>query len=677
VGPRRAALLTRLGIRTARDLLWNLPRTYEDRRTILAIRELVPGQRGQVLGRVVAANVRRRPGRRPDGVVRVEDASGSIELVFWGQPFRIRELSLGAEVLAHGEVFSGGRRGGGRAAIVMSSPEVVRLAPGQAPELGLFPVYSLTEGLGAGLMRALVAFVLPQAAGLEILPRGIVPPLGLPPLAVALERIHRPDSAASAESGRRRLAFDELLTLLLVMERRRRGRCDRAPALVPGPRSRAVLAGLPFPLTAAQARAHAEILADLARPTPMHRLLEGDVGSGKTVVALCAVMAALDSGQQAAIMAPTEILALQHARTVLRLLPGVSPIVFTGSLTARERSRHLAAFARGDGELAIGTHALFGSGVHFRRLGLVVVDEQHRFGVRERRALAVKGVAPHVLVMTATPIPRSLALTVFGDLDLSLIDELPPGRALARTHVVDLGRRERMLGFLKDQIAGGGQVLYVTPRIDADPTGEVAAASERAAELAQHPLLAGTRIGLLHGRLKGEEKESVMARFRAGDIPLLVATSVVEVGIDVAAVKVIVVEHPERFGLSQLHQLRGRAGRGSGPAHAVLLVEPDLDPVTRARLETFARTADGFAVSELDLAARGPGALLGLDQHGFAGFRFADPLGDRDLVAAAQRLAREFVGADPELRGAPALAAGVAHLEAELASHAEAAGAGE
>jgi ATP-dependent DNA helicase RecG len=679
VGPRRAELLARLGIRTPRELLWNLPRTYEDRRELTRIRDLVPGQRAQVLGRVVAASVRRRPGRRPDGVVRIEDETGALELVFWGQPFRVRDVAPGAHVLVYGEVASAFRRGRGGASRnwIMSSPDLTRVAAGQSPELGLLAVYPLTEGLGPGLMRALVAAALPSVAAVEILPPEIAPPLDLPPLAAAIDSIHRPASLAAAERGRRRLAFDEFLTLLLVMERRRRGRCDRAPVLAPGARYRLVLAGLPFPLTAAQRRTRDEILADLARPTPMHRLLEGDVGSGKTVVALLAVMAALDSGQQAAIMAPTEILAMQHARTALRLLPGVSPIVFTGSITARERRQHLAALARGDGELVIGTHALFGSGVRFRRLGLVVVDEQHRFGVRERRALAGKGNAPHVLVMTATPIPRSLALTVFGDLDLSLVDELPPGRALARTHVVESGRRERLLAFLGERIAAGGQVLYVTPRIDADPSGEVAAASERAAELGQHAAFAGIRIGLLHGRLKAGEKEAVMARFRSGEVPLLVATSVVEVGIDVAAVNVIVIEHPERFGLSQLHQLRGRAGRGSELAHAVLLIEPDLDPITRTRLETFARTGDGFAVSELDLAARGPGALLGLDQHGFAGFRFADPIGDRDLVAAAQPFARELVAADPELRRSPALAQGVERLEAELASHAEAAGTGE
>jgi ATP-dependent DNA helicase RecG len=306
----------------------------------------------------------------------------------------------------------------------------------------------------------------------------------------------------------------------------------------------------------------------------------------------------------------------------------------------------------------------------------VIVDEQHRFGVREREALTRKGTEPDLLVMTATPIPRSLALTVFGDLDLSLIDELPPGRPPARTHVVEPARRDRVLDFIAERLAAGEQALWITPRIDADPESELSAATVRAAELARDPRVGAFPIGLLHGRLAGSEKEAVMGRFRRGEVPLIVSTTVVEVGIDVAAVTVVVIEHPERFGLSQLHQLRGRAGRGSRPAHTILLIEADLDPEITARLQAFARTRDGFAVSELDLAARGMGALLGAEQHGFSGFRLFDPIRDRDLIPPAREAARELIERDPELASAPALHAAMARFEARWITESIAAGVG-
>jgi ATP-dependent DNA helicase RecG len=387
----------------------------------------------------------------------------------------------------------------------------------------------------------------------------------------------------------------------------------------------------------------------------MHRLLEGDVGTGKTVVALLAAIAAIDAGGQAAIMAPTEILAAQHARTVLGLFPSIRPVLLTGAASGRERSALLASLARGDGELAIGTHALFSDDVRFRRLALVVVDEQHRFGVRQRAALAGKGTHPDLLVMTATPIPRTLALTVFGDLDLSLIDQPPPGRRQTRTHLVEVSRRERVYGFLAERIARGEQAFLITPRVEADPGSELVAASARVEELRRHPLLGRHPIGLLHGRLAADEKEAVMTSYRTGRLGLLVATTVVEVGVDVGTATVMVVEHPERFGLSQLHQLRGRVGRGERQAHAILLVDPSLEPEVRARLRAFAHTSDGFAVAELDLAARGPGALLGVEQHGFGGFRVANPLRHRELIEVARRVAEDLLGEDPTLSQNPVL----------------------
>jgi ATP-dependent DNA helicase RecG len=674
VGPRRAVLLGRLGIVSLGDLVCTLPRSYEDRTRVESVADLVPGRSATIQVRVERSGVRRRPGRRTDSVLQVADGTGSLAVVFWGQGYRARSFPPGTELLLSGAVDRFGR------VITMSSPNAERISPGVPPELGLLPIYPLTEGLSQSFMRALLKRWAPIVAPAlpAIVPDSLAAALALSSLPAAIASVHRPASLEAAVAGRRRLALDELFLLLVAMAKRRQERTQRhqGATLRPGRRFDAARKALPFALTSGQETALAEILADLARPVPMHRLLEGDVGSGKTVVALLAAMAVLDSGCQVAFLAPTEILALQHARVAMKLLPGVVPILLTGSAGERERRSGLGALARGDGELAIGTHALFSAGVQFRRLGLVIVDEQHRFGVREREALTSKGIEPDVLVMTATPIPRSLCLTAFGDLDLSLIAERPPGRPESRTHLVAPDRRERVLSFLTERLADGEQALWITPRVEADPGGELAAAKVRAEELARHPLLGRHPIGLLHGRLPGSVKEAVMARFRSGQLLLLVATTVVEVGIDVSSVTVVVIEHPERFGLSQLHQLRGRAGRGSRPAHTILLAESNLDPEVMDRLRAFVGTQDGFQVSELDLAARGPGALLGPDQHGFGGFRRFDPIRDRDLIPKSQAAARELLAQDPELERSPALGAAVAEFEARLAASAVTGGAG-
>lgn len=668
VGPRRAACLERLGIVTLRDLLFTPPRRYTDRTTITPIAGLVPGSAASVVGQVVRASVRRRGRARGDSIVRVRDGSGTLEVVFWGQSYLARSLAPGMTVALHGEVarFRG---------LTMNSPEFEVLDRDLAESLSfgrIVPTYRLTEGVSQRWMRELVREVMrafgercEETLSEETLPEPLSKQLSaelelldLPGLAEALAAVHAPDSLAAAARARRRLAFEELLELMLALAMVRGRRRTQSPGLTlrPGPLFAAARASLPFQLTGAQEVVLAEILADMALPNPMHRLLEGDVGSGKTVVALLAALAAIDSGHQAAIMAPTEILAAQHARTALRLVPQVRVVLLTGTASSRERTQALAALARGDGHLAIGTHALFQSEVHFRRLGLVVVDEQHRFGVRERAALAGKGRSPDLLVMTATPIPRSLALTVFGDLDLSVIDERPPGRRPARTTVVEPGRRPGVYRFLAERLARGEQALVITPRIEADPASELAAAAERFAELKRDPILGAHPMGLLHGRLAAEEKEAVMAAFRRGALRLLVTTTVVEVGVDVAGVTVIVIEHPERFGLGQLHQLRGRAGRAADrDAFCMLMVTPDLARESRARLERFARTDDGFEVAELDLAARGPGELLGDEQHGFGSLRVAHPFHDRELVGPARSIALGILARDSELAGAPAL----------------------
>jgi ATP-dependent DNA helicase RecG len=653
-------VLARLGIRTLWDLLLTLPRAYSDRTTVTPIADLVPGRPALVVARVERATVRRRPRSRPDTLAQVRDASGALAVVWWGQPYMLRLITPGRRVLLFGDVASFRHR------LTMNSPELEVLPP-EPDDLaiagGIVPIYGLTEGLSQRALRELVRRVLPLAAACEeTLPASVREAHGLMPLAAALTSAHEPPSLAAADLARRRLAFDEFLELFAALGWQRRRRRQELAGFIqrPGARFAAARAALPFVLTGAQERVLAEILADMAAPSPMHRLLEGEVGSGKTVVAFLAALAAIDSGQQAAIMAPTEILAQQHMRTALRLLPGIRPLLLTGAAGLRERKELLAAMARGDGELAIGTHALFSADVRFRRLGLVVVDEQHRFGVNERAALAAKGRWPDLLVMTATPIPRSLALTVFGDLDLSLVEERPPGRRPARTHVVETTRRAEVYSFLAERLARGEQAFVITPRVEADPSSELAAATERARELTAHPLLGRHAVGLLHGRLESRAKEAAMADFRRGATRLLVATTVVEVGVDVSTVTVMVIEHPERFGLSQLHQLRGRVGRGERAARAILLVDPALDPEARARLDAFARTDDGFAVADLDLAARGPGALLGEEQHGFGAFRVANLLRDRDLIERARRAAEEILTADSTLAGHPALARAIA-----------------
>jgi ATP-dependent DNA helicase RecG len=465
--------------------------------------------------------------------------------------------------------------------------------------------------------------------------------------------LHAPESLADVQRGRDRLVFEELLLLQLGLLRWRRDRERGAagPVLRGGSRLREARRSLPFELTRGQRRALTAILDDMASPRVMHRLLEGDVGCGKTVVALLAIVAAADSGYQSALMVPTEILAAQHARSVAELVPSLRSAVLSGSTAPRERRRLLAALAAGEIELLIGTQSLLGDAVDFRRLGLVVVDEQHRFGVGQRAALQARGERPHMLVMTATPIPRSLALACFGDLDLTLIEGRPPGRQPARTYVAEPGHRERVLRYLDHAITAGGQVVVITPRIDPTDGAEVVAATQAVAQLRRHPLLGRRRIELLHGRLGWEEKAAVLGALRRGAIDLLVATSVIEVGLDVPGLSVVAIERPECFGLSQLHQLRGRVGRGDRQGECILQLDDATPPASRERLRQFARTRDGFQVAVLDLEARGIGDLLGNRQHGWDGLKVADLLRDRHLLEAARRTAIQLLSDDPELEG--------------------------
>ncbi len=651
IGERRADQLERLGIRTARDLLWHLPHRYIDASTVTPLVRAEVGQEVACVGRVVAKGVvpTRRGLRIFHAVLR--DDSGVLECVWPGQAFLDRTIAVGQTLLVSGPVrFYHGRQ--------MAPREFVILSDADADEAGeplaagkVLPVYPATEGLSHKVLRSLIERHLDALIALseEVLPEPLRRSLQLPTLAEALRAVHRPATAAEAELGRRRLAFDELLDLQLMLIRARtvakRHRSGVAFTVKRDLTTR-LKTNLPWQLTDDQQRALREITADMTAPDRMHRLLMGDVGTGKTVVALFAMLLALENDYQAALMAPTELLAEQHADTLERLLAPVSlrPELLLGRQTAAEKTAVRARLASGQSRLAVGTHALMQESVSFRRLGLVVIDEQHRFGVEQRAALIGKGAAPDVLLLTATPIPRSLALTLYGDLDVSTLRHRPPGRGVIRTALRTGGQRERVLEFVRGECGRGRQAYVVLPVIEESERADLRAASTMAQTLAARwPEL---RVGLVHGRLKAEERDGVMRRFRAGELDVLVATTVIEVGIDVPNATIMLIEHPERFGLAQLHQLRGRIGRGQDESFCILLSEgPAAD-----RLHAFAATHDGFRIAELDLEERGMGDLIGARQSGGFELRHARLPADAELLSQARALAVRLIDADPALQ---------------------------
>ena len=649
IGERRAEALERLGIRTAQDLLWHLPRRYVDASSVTPLAKAEVGVEVACVGRVVAKGVlpTRRGLRIFHAVLR--DDSGVLECVWPGQAFLDRTITVGQTLLVSGPVrFYHGRQMAPREYIILAD------ADGDADPLSagkVLPVYPATEGLSHKVIRALLDrhldALLPLAH--DPLSAQLRESLGLPNLRDALLAVHRPSSAAEAELGRRRLAFDELLDLQLTLTRARelakRQRSGVAFELKGDLTSR-LRESLPWTLTADQERALREIIADMTAPERMHRLLMGDVGTGKTVVALFAMLLAVENDFQAALMAPTELLAEQHAATLEALLApiGIRPQLLLGRQSAAEKKAARSAIASGAARIAVGTHALVQESTSFRRLGLVVIDEQHRFGVEQRAALVGKGAAPDVLLLTATPIPRSLALTFYGDLDVSTLRERPPGRGTIRTAVRTASQRERVLDFVAREAAEGRQTYVVLPVIEESERADLRAATTMAEMLAARwPDLS---VGLVHGRLKPAERDDVMRRFRAGEMQVLVATTVIEVGIDVPNATTMVIEHPDRFGLAQLHQLRGRIGRGAGNSYCVLMA----DDTVPDRLHAFAATEDGFRIAELDLEERGMGDLIGSRQSGGFEVRHARLPGDEDLLTRARDLAGRIIGADPALQ---------------------------
>lgn len=649
IGERRAEALERLGIRTARDLLWHLPHRYIDASTVTPLARAALGQEVACVGTVVAKGVlpTRRGLRIFHAVLR--DDSGVLECVWPGQPFLDRSIAIGQTLLVSGPVrFYHGRQMAPREYVILADAdsEAEPLTAGK-----VLPVYPATEGLSHKVIRSLIDRHLDRLISLceDGLPEPLRHSLGLLSLPEALRAVHRPPSAEEAEQGRRRLAFDELFDLQLMLIRARavakRHRSGVA-FTVKRQLTSQLKQHLPWDLTVDQQQAIREITTDMTAPDRMHRLLMGDVGTGKTVVALFAMLLAVENDFQAALMAPTELLAEQHGASLQALLAPleIKPELLLGRQTAGEKAAVRKRIATGQARVVVGTHALLQESVSFHRLGLVVIDEQHRFGVEQRAALIGKGAAPDVLLLTATPIPRSLALTLYGDLDVSTLRQRPPGRGTVRTAVRGTGHRERVLGFIREECGQGKQAYIVLPVIEESERADLRAATTMAQSLAARwPEL---EVGLVHGRLRAEERDAVMRRFRSGELKVLVATTVIEVGIDVPDATIMMIEHPERFGLAQLHQLRGRIGRGAQESYCILLAEsggPD-------RLNGFAATQDGFKIAELDLAERGMGDLIGARQSGGFEVRHARLPADADLLGRARELAMKIIAADPALQ---------------------------
>ncbi len=653
VGPKRAESFARLRIATARDLLYHVPRRYDDASTVTPIGRLDVGMDATALGRVRSKGV--IPTRRGLRIFQavLEDETGMITVAWPGQPWLDRKIREGDRILVTGPVrFYHGRQIQPREMTV-----VARGSDPEEPQGVIWVTYPASEELPQWVLRQVFSRNLDQllswADDDEYLPHESLARLRLPRLSEALRWVHRPEGLGQADAGRRRLAYDELFFLQLVQARARRAATELQPGIAHSRTNtlvRPLHEALPFTLTEAQARVLREIFADMQSERRMSRLLQGDVGSGKTVVALFAMLLAVEGGHQAALMAPTEILAEQHARTMSQLLEplGIDVALLIGSLGVGERRERLAALADGSSPIVVGTHALIQEGVSFRSLGLVVVDEQHRFGVRQRMALLEReDVRPDVLVMSATPIPRSLAMALYGDVDLSVLDEVPPGRTPVATSVRSPDERGDVYRLVERELGAGRQAYVVYPLVAESEKVDLLAASDEYERL-RDEVFPAHRVGLMHGQLPSAEKDAVMRSFLAGDIDVLVATTVIEVGIDVPNATVMVVEHAERFGLSQLHQLRGRVGRGSDASHCVLVAEAGGD--ARERLEIFRGTQDGFEIARADLRIRGQGDLFGSQQHGRDPvLRFADLMRDEELLLVAQQEARELTAADPEL----------------------------
>jgi ATP-dependent DNA helicase RecG len=653
VGPKRAERLTRLGLHTIRDMLFFLPRRYNDYSRLKSINRLEYGEDVTIMGSVRRANLYRTRARRPIFKAVLTDGTGSVQLTWFNQPHLARAMKPGQQIVVSGRVdeYLG--------QLCFTSPEWEPLREELLHTNRIVPVYPLTEGIGGKWLRRLMRRTVTYWARLlpDDMPTSVLEAEGLLDLETAVLEAHFPTSGELLTRARQRLAFNELFVLQLALLRQRRLRRSQPgqPVPVQDHLLQAFLQGLPYQLTGAQQRALHQVIADLRSDQPMTRLLQGDVGSGKTVVATAAMALAAATAAQAALMAPTEILARQHYQTITALLRQAFDVdlnvqLLTGSVAAQERDAVYAGLANGDIDIVVGTHALIQETVLFRNLVLAIVDEQHRFGVRQRGALRQKGYHPHLLVMTATPIPRSLQLTVWGHMDVSVIDQMPPGRTPITTRLILPAARERAYAFVRKQIESGRQAFIICPLVEESDHVQAKAAVEEYERLQQR-VFPDLRLGLLHGRMTGEEKDAGMARFARGELDILVATSIIEVGIDVPNATVMLIEGADRFGLAQLHQFRGRVGRGEHPAYCLLVSDSSSDQA-QERLKAVETTDDGFELANKDLEMRGPGEFLGTRQSGFSEAVLAMDLAsvaDLRLVQHAREAARRLIDMDPLL----------------------------
>ena len=677
VGPKRTALLQRFRIDTIEDAFWTLPWRYEDRSVMTPIGQLVPGAEASICGTIIRSEAKKARSRRLSILdIVVEDATGRLQAVFFNQPFLEPVFTVGTSVMLTGRVIAGAQ---GFVAMKMevSQYEVVG-AESEAPlHVGrIVPIYHETKGWTSRQMRVLMKSLLDAhaAEAQEVLPVSLRARYRLPPIQQAIQDVHFPQPGTDGGQldrgltpAHRRLAFEELFLLQLALASRQRVMKEEVKQVSFNPKT--PLLGkldraLPFQWTAAQERVNREILSDMTSSKQMNRLVQGDVGSGKTIVAVQAMVLACGSGYQAALMAPTEILAEQHYRTMKGFLEplGLSVVLVSGGGRAAARKAVREQVAAGAAQVVIGTHAVIQQGVTFAKLGLVVVDEQHRFGVLQRKTLMEKGYKPDVLVLTATPIPRTLAMTVYGDLDVSVIDQMPPGRKPVRTFLLSDSQKGRAYQILRDELRSGRQAYVVYPLIEESEKTDLQAAMQGAEQL-QANELSEFRVGLLHGRMKSEEKEQVMASYKKGEIQVLVATTVVEVGVDVPNATVMMIEHAERFGLAQLHQLRGRVGRSAHQSYCLLMASGGVlfrskkpkeagEPpsVAKERLDALVRSTDGFVIAEEDLRIRGPGEFFGLRQWGMPEFRAANLVRDVELLQQARQEAFALLKQDPQLK---------------------------
>ena len=665
IGEQRAKALAKLGIHTLRDLISWFPRRYEDRRETRHVADLVPGETACVRAMVASAPTVSHIRKGLDLVkVRAVDETGALDVTFFNQSWLKNSLLPGETYVFCGKAEGNPFRR--RMANPIVEPEGRREATGR-----IVPIYPLTAGVSQLILSRSIRQGLDACGDIlpDVLPDEVRRDHQLCRVGFAYENIHFPADGESLDLARRRLAFEELFLFTLGL-RRLRQRREVVEVEPFHPVDMEVFYGaLPFTLTGAQRRCVEEALGDMASGRPMNRLCQGDVGSGKTMVAAACAYFCVKNGRQAALMAPTEILARQHYEGLAPLLEplGIRCALLTGAHTAREKKALAASLAAGDVDFILGTHALITGGLEYRRLGLVVTDEQHRFGVGQRAALAGKGDHPHTLVMSATPIPRTLALILYGDLDVSVIDQLPPGRRTVQTSLVNSSYHPRIYKFLRKLVGEGRQAYIVCPQVSESGEGgdDRKAVTEYAAQL-QREVFPDLRVAYVHGKMKPKEKDAVMAAFSAGETDVLVSTTVIEVGVDVPNAAVIVVENAERFGLSQLHQLRGRVGRGAWQSYCVL-VSDNQNEETRQRLKVMTRTADGFKIAEEDLRLRGPGDFFGQRQHGLPGLRVADIGCDTQLLREAQDAADALLARDPNLETCPATAERMAELFTEAA----------